>query len=53
MRGSNLWQRSAENGRASSRFEDNLRYNATHHLFPSMLYYNIRVAHKRLVEQLS
>ncbi|MDX1946902.1 MAG: fatty acid desaturase [Pirellulaceae bacterium] len=29
-----------------------LRYHATHHLFPSMPYHNIRAAHKRLMEQL-
>ncbi|HEY2413692.1 MAG TPA: fatty acid desaturase [Pirellulaceae bacterium] len=29
-----------------------LRYHATHHLFPSMPYHNMRTAHKRLLEQL-
>ena len=29
-----------------------LRYHATHHLFPSMPYHNMRSAHKRLLEQL-
>lgn len=29
-----------------------LRYHATHHLFPSMPYHNIRTAHKRLLERL-
>jgi fatty acid desaturase len=29
-----------------------LRYHATHHLFPSMPYHNIRTAHKRLLAQL-
>ena len=29
-----------------------LRYHATHHLFPSMPYHNIRAAHKRLMAQL-
>jgi len=29
-----------------------LRYHATHHLFPSMPYHNMRAAHKRLMEQL-
>jgi fatty acid desaturase len=29
-----------------------LRYHATHHLFPSMPYHNIRAAHKRLLAQL-
>jgi fatty acid desaturase len=29
-----------------------LRYHATHHLFPSMPYHNIRAAHKRLLERL-
>jgi len=29
-----------------------LRYHATHHLFPSMPYHNIRAAHRRLMERL-
>jgi len=29
-----------------------LRYHATHHLFPSMPYHNIRAAHKRLLARL-
>jgi fatty acid desaturase len=29
-----------------------LRYHATHHLFPSMPYHNMRTAHKRLLQQL-
>lgn len=29
-----------------------LRYHATHHLFPSMPYHNMRTAHKRLLEKL-
>ncbi len=29
-----------------------LRYHATHHLFPSMPYHNMRTAHKRLLAQL-
>jgi fatty acid desaturase len=29
-----------------------LRYHATHHLFPSMPYHNIRAAHQRLMAQL-
>lgn len=29
-----------------------LRYHATHHLFPSMPYHNIRAAHQRLMERL-
>jgi fatty acid desaturase len=29
-----------------------LRYHATHHLFPSMPYHNVRAAHKRLLAQL-
>jgi len=29
-----------------------LRYHATHHLFPSMPYHNMRSAHKRLMQQL-
>jgi fatty acid desaturase len=29
-----------------------LRYHATHHLFPSMPYHNMRAAHKRLLERL-
>jgi fatty acid desaturase len=29
-----------------------LRYHATHHLFPSMPYHNIRAAHKRLIARL-
>jgi fatty acid desaturase len=29
-----------------------LRYHATHHLFPSLPYHNIRAAHKRLLERL-
>lgn len=29
-----------------------LRYHATHHLFPSMPYHNMRKAHKRLLQQL-
>jgi fatty acid desaturase len=29
-----------------------LRYHATHHLFPSMPYHNMRAAHKRLLEKL-
>ena len=29
-----------------------LRYHATHHLFPSMPYHNVRAAHKRLLERL-
>jgi len=29
-----------------------LRYHATHHLFPSMPYHNMRAAHKRLLENL-
>jgi fatty acid desaturase len=29
-----------------------LRFHATHHLFPSMPYHNVRVAHKRLMERL-
>src|SRR5436853_2314080 len=29
-----------------------LRYHATHHLFPSMPYHNMRAAHKRLLEEL-
>jgi fatty acid desaturase len=29
-----------------------LRYHATHHLFPSMPYHNMRMAHKRLLEKL-
>jgi len=29
-----------------------LRYHATHHLFPSMPYHNMRTAHKRLLERL-
>ena len=28
------------------------RYHATHHLFPSMPYHNLRAAHKRLLEEL-
>jgi len=29
-----------------------LRYHATHHLFPSLPYHNMRAAHKRLLEKL-
>jgi fatty acid desaturase len=29
-----------------------LRYHATHHLFPSLPYHNMRLAHKRLMEKL-
>jgi fatty acid desaturase len=29
-----------------------LRYHATHHLFPSLPYHNMRTAHKRLLQQL-
>ena len=29
-----------------------LRYHATHHLFPSLPYHNMRAAHKRLMEKL-
>ncbi len=29
-----------------------LRYHATHHLFPSMPYHNMRTAHQRLMAQL-
>jgi fatty acid desaturase len=29
-----------------------LRYHATHHLFPSLPYHNMRLAHKRLLEKL-
>ena len=29
-----------------------LRYHATHHLFPSMPYHNMRKAHRRLMEKL-
>jgi fatty acid desaturase len=29
-----------------------LRYHATHHLFPSMPYHNVRAAHQRLMQQL-
>jgi fatty acid desaturase len=29
-----------------------LRYHATHHLFPSMPYHNMRAAHKRLMQRL-
>lgn len=29
-----------------------LRYHATHHLFPSLPYHNIRAAHRRLLERL-
>jgi fatty acid desaturase len=29
-----------------------LRYHATHHLFPSMPYHNMRAAHKRLMAEL-
>jgi fatty acid desaturase len=29
-----------------------LRYHATHHLFPSLPYHNLRTAHKRLMAQL-
>jgi fatty acid desaturase len=29
-----------------------LRYHATHHLFPSMPYHNIRAAHMRLMDEL-
>ena len=29
-----------------------LRYHATHHLFPSMPYHNMRAAHKRLLARL-
>jgi fatty acid desaturase len=29
-----------------------LRYHATHHLFPSMPYHNVRTAHKRLMREL-
>jgi len=29
-----------------------LRYHATHHLFPSLPYHNMRAAHKRLLERL-
>jgi fatty acid desaturase len=29
-----------------------LRYHATHHLFPSLPYYNLRTAHRRLMEHL-
>lgn len=29
-----------------------LRYHATHHLFPSLPYYNLRTAHRRLMERL-
>jgi fatty acid desaturase len=29
-----------------------LRYHATHHLFPSMPYHNMRAAHKRLMDKL-
>ena len=29
-----------------------LRYHATHHLFPSLPYHNMRAAHRRLMERL-
>ena len=29
-----------------------LRYHATHHLFPSLPYHNLRTAHRRLLERL-
>jgi fatty acid desaturase len=29
-----------------------LRYHATHHLFPSLPYHNMRIAHRRLLERL-
>ena len=29
-----------------------LRYHALHHLFPKIPYYNLGIAHRRLVEQL-